>query len=106
MQVYGKGTFGMVYKARCREDSEIVAIKKVFQDKSFLNRELEILRTLNHPNIIHLKHFFFSKEETNINNHYLNLVTDFYPETVPRIQTFFTKKKQNLPFLLTKLYAF
>lgn len=36
----GSGTFGIVYKARDRKTLEIVAIKKVFQDKKYKNREL------------------------------------------------------------------
>ena len=36
-----------------------VAIKKVLQDKRFKNRELQIMKLLNHQNIVKLKHCFF-----------------------------------------------
>ena len=36
-----------------------VAIKKVLQDKRFKNRELAIMRTLSHINIVQLKFFFY-----------------------------------------------
>ena len=36
----GSGTFGIVHKARDRQTLELVAIKKVFQDKKYKNREL------------------------------------------------------------------
>jgi len=38
-QVVGNGTFGMVYLATNSETGEKVAIKKVFQDKRYKNRE-------------------------------------------------------------------
>jgi len=37
-----------------------VAIKKVLQDKRFKNRELQIMKMLDHPNIVRLKHCFYS----------------------------------------------
>jgi len=39
-RIIGNGTFGVVYKAQVAETGEIVAIKKVFQDKRYINREL------------------------------------------------------------------
>jgi len=45
-EIIGSGTFGVVYKAVVSETSEVVAIKKVFQDKRFKNRELQILPQL------------------------------------------------------------
>ena len=36
----GSGTFGIVHKARDRQTLELVAIKKVYQDKKYKNREL------------------------------------------------------------------
>lgn len=46
------------------ESGEIVAIKKVLQDKRFKNRELQIMRQLvkdGHSNIVALKHCFYSQ---------------------------------------------
>lgn len=37
-----------------------VAIKKVLQDKRFKNRELQIMKMVDHPNIVKLKHSFYS----------------------------------------------
>ena len=50
----------MVLKAFCVETKELVAIKKVFQDKKYKNRELSILKALNHPNCIFVKNSFYS----------------------------------------------
>ncbi|CAL5418282.1 unnamed protein product [Camellia sinensis] len=49
--VVGTGSFGVVYQAKCRETGEIVAIKKVLQDKHYKNRELQIMKMMDHPNI-------------------------------------------------------
>lgn len=63
-RVIGNGSFGVVFEARVVETDEIVAIKKVLQDKRFKNRELQIMRQLvkdPHPNIVALRHCFYSQ---------------------------------------------
>ena len=57
-----------------------VAIKKVLQDKRFKNRELQIIRMMDHPNVVQLKHCFFSVTKTD--ERYLHLVFEFIPNTV------------------------
>lgn len=123
-RIIGNGSFGTVYEARIIETGEIVAIKKVLQDRRFKvgcycvledaalrwrcpcmpfppsrraavwgcvcgctlpagvrvacaspspsscpllcassqNRELQIMKTLSHPNVVQLKHCFFTTE--------------------------------------------
>lgn len=56
----GSGTFGTVHKARDKKTLEIVAIKKVFQDKNYKNRELDILKMLHHPNVLSMKDSYFT----------------------------------------------
>ena len=58
-KVVGNGSFGVVFVATLQETKELVAIKKVLQDKRFKNRELQIMRKLSHPNIVKLKWVFF-----------------------------------------------
>ena len=60
IKAIGNGSFGVVYQARLLETNESVAIKKVLQDKRFKNRELQIMRRLDHCNIIRLQYFFYS----------------------------------------------
>ncbi|XP_035223531.1 glycogen synthase kinase-3 beta-like isoform X2 [Stegodyphus dumicola] len=104
-KVIGNGSFGVVYQARLVETGELVAIKKVLQDKRFKNRELQIMRKLNHCNIVKLKYFFYSggekKEEV-----YLNLVLEFIPETVYRVARHYSKSKQTIPMSYVKLYMY
>lgn len=75
LKVVGNGSFGVVFLAKLHETNEQVAIKKVLQDKRFKNRELQIMRKLNHPNIVKLKYYFYSggdkKDEV-----YLNLILE------------------------------
>ncbi|KAE8007919.1 hypothetical protein FH972_004476 [Carpinus fangiana] len=102
--VVGTGSFGVVFQAKCRETGEIVAIKKVLQDKRYKNRELQIMQMLDHPNIVALKHYFYSttdKEEL-----YLNLVLEFVPETVNRIARNYSRISQRMPLIYVKLYTY
>ena len=55
-KVVGNGSFGVVVMVTCLETSETMAIKKVLQDKRFKNRELQIMRILDPPCIVRLKH--------------------------------------------------
>jgi serine/threonine protein kinase len=43
------------------ETSEKVAIKKVYQDKRYKNRELQIMKDLFHCNVITLKNAFYTQ---------------------------------------------
>jgi hypothetical protein len=63
-RMVGHGSFGAVFQAKVVETNEVVAIKKVLQDRRFKNRELQIMRQLSkqpHPYVVLLKHYFVSK---------------------------------------------
>ena len=105
LKVIGNGSFGIVYQARLVDCGELVAIKKVLQDKRFKNRELQIMRTLDHCNIVNLLYFFYTngdkKEEI-----YLNLVLEYVPETVYRVARHYAKSKQMIPPFYIKIYMY
>ncbi|KAF6023510.1 sgg [Bugula neritina] len=105
VKVIGNGSFGVVYQAKLCETSETVAIKKVLQDKRFKNRELQIMRKLEHINIVKLRYFFYSSGEKK-DEVYLNLVLEFIPETVYKVARHYSKAKQTLPLIFIKLYMY
>lgn len=75
-QVVGNGSFGTVYMAKLAGTDELVAIKKVLQDKRFKNRELQIMQKINHKNIVQLKYFYYTDDEKQ-EDRYLNLILEF-----------------------------
>lgn len=104
LEVLGSGSFGVVYKAECTETREIVAIKKVLQDKRYKNRELQLMKELDHPNVIKLKQSFYTPAENE--DLYLNVVMEYIPETLSKMIRHFHKSKLNFDMLTIKLYAF
>ncbi|KAF1892069.1 hypothetical protein Lal_00036423 [Lupinus albus] len=103
-RVVGHGSFGVVFQAKCLETGETVAIKKVLQDKRYKNRELQTMRLLDHPNVVSLKHCFFSTTEKD--ELYLNLVLEYVPETVNRVIRHYNKMNQRMPLIYVKLYSY
>ncbi|KAL9686337.1 hypothetical protein QQ045_023793 [Rhodiola kirilowii] len=103
-RVVGSGSFGVVFQAKCLETGESVAIKKVLQDKRYKNRELSVMRMLNHPNVVQLKQSFFSTDEKD--ELYLNLVLEYVSETVYRVSKHFSRVNQFMPTIYVQLYAY
>ena len=95
----------MVYQAKLCETGEMVAIKKVLQDKRFKNRELQIMRRLEHCNIVKLMYFFYTSGEKK-DEIYLNLVLEFIPETVYKVARQYAKSKQSIPGTFIRLYMY
>ncbi|KAE8686696.1 Shaggy-related protein kinase eta [Hibiscus syriacus] len=103
-RVVGTGSFGIVFQAKCLETGETVAIKKVLQDRRYKNRELQLMRVLNHPNVISLKHCFFST--TTKNELFLNLVMEYVPESMYRVLKHYSSANQRMPLIYVKLYSY
>lgn len=104
-KVIGNGSFGVVYQAKLCDTGEMVAIKKVLQDKRFKNRELQIMKKLDHQNIVRLRYYFYSSGDKK-DEVYLNLVLEYVPETVYRVSRHYSKNKQVIPALFIKLYMY
>ncbi|KAL5151066.1 Shaggy-related protein kinase eta [Glycine soja] len=103
-RVVGTGSFGIVFQAKCLETGEAVAIKKVLQDRRYKNRELQLMRVLDHPNVISLKHCFFSTTSTD--ELFLNLVMEYVPESMYRVIKHYTNANQRMPIIYVKLYMY
>ena len=58
VMAYFVGTYGVVYKARCLETGDMVALKKIRLESedegipSTALREISLLRSLDHENIV------------------------------------------------------
>ena len=66
-KIIGKGAFGIVYKAFELCSGRIVAIKQIpvnSENRKYVIKEIELLKNLEHPNIV--KYYNFLKEENHI----------------------------------------
>lgn len=107
LKTIGNGSFGVVFQATLqRPTQEQIAIKKVLQDKRFKNRELQIMRKLDHCNVVKLKYFFHTMGDRGSSEVYLHLVLEFIPETLYKIARTHSRTRQNLPIILVKLYMY
>lgn len=107
-RMIGHGSFGAVFLAKVVETGEVVAIKKVLQDKRFKNREIQIMRQLAkqpHPYVVTLRHHFVSKGSKS-DDVYLNLVLEYIPETIYSVAKQYNRAKEPFPLLSIKLYMY
>jgi serine/threonine protein kinase len=104
-RIIGSGSFGVVYEATVCETGEVVAIKKVYQDKRYKNRELQMLKELDHPNVIKMRQAFYTPGERP-DEQYLNVVMDFIPDTLSKVIRQYYKSKSIMPVILLKIYSY
>ena len=77
IETLAKGAFGVVYKAKDRSTQQTVAIKIITKNKAKkssmqqIQRELTILQTVNHPNVLKLIEFFETKSKVYIVTEYI-----------------------------------
>lgn len=100
----GFGAFGEVFQGTIKRTGEIVAIKKVFQDKRYKNRELDIMRELNHPNIVTLISYYYTNSKSD--DVYLNCVMNYVPLTLSDLIAINKKENKQFPLILLKVYAY
>ncbi|XP_040842458.1 serine/threonine-protein kinase 36 [Ochotona curzoniae] len=69
LEMIGEGSFGRVYKGRKKYSAQVVALKFIpklgrsEKELKNLQREIEIMRGLRHPNIVHLLDSFETDKE-------------------------------------------
>lgn len=85
-----------------------MAIKKVLQDPRFKNRELDIMKELDHDNVTVLRHYFFSHETKKGQEEvFLNLVLDYVPENLHDFNRSFLKQRgEPMPMIYIKSFMF
>ena len=107
--IVGQGAFGEVFLAKIKKTGEKVAVKKVFQDRRYKNRELSIMQKLNHPNIVKLLSFYYTKAnipKAKNDDVFLNCIMEYVPET---LSILISKNKHNgtkFPSSLLKIYSY
>jgi glycogen synthase kinase 3 beta len=104
IKLLGKGAFGVVYSAKS-PTGEVVAIKKVLQDPKYKNRELDILKMLNHENCVRFIGSFKTagKRPKDV---YLNIIMEYMPATLHSYSTQFRQLRQYPPIAFVKLFSF
>ena len=86
---------------------EKVAIKKVFQDRRYKNRELPIMQELHHPNIVELKSYYCTKAENcSDDEFYLNCIMEYVPKTLSDLITQNRKNQTKFDTFTLKLFSY
>lgn len=100
----GEGTYGIVYKAQDRNNSEIVALKRIRLDNQEEGvpftalREISLLKELSHPNIVRLLDVLHSDKTLTLVFEYCNQDLRKYLDTASR-----AKSPPNVQSLLYQL---
>lgn len=106
---YSYRSFGVVVDAICIQTGERVAIKKVLQDPKYKNRELDILKLLRHQNVVMLKDYFYTDEQTPSSqtmDKYLNVVMDYVPHNLYTVMKNCYRTPGAVPEVAIKLFAY
>mmetsp|Transcript_282 Transcript_282/g.294 ORF Transcript_282/g.294 Transcript_282/m.294 type:complete len:346 (+) Transcript_282:398-1435(+) len=108
-KVVGNGSFGVVYMAtelgkdKTNYTGDIVAIKRVLQDRRYKNRELQIMRMLSHTNVVQLINSFYEHEGNDV---YLNLVLEYVPQTLYKYNRQHHRAGKRIPMVCIQLYTY
>ncbi|AMD21751.1 HFL105Cp [Eremothecium sinecaudum] len=104
-EVVGHGSFGVVFTTVIEQTGEKVAIKKVLQDRRFKNRELEIMKLLQHVNVVDLRYHFYECE-SHTDEVYLNLILEYMPQSLYQRLRQFVSGRTPMPRDEIKVYMF
>lgn len=99
----GKGSFGVVYKA-IQAGRDTVAIKRVLQDPRYKNRELQIMKMVEHPNTVKLLDNFYERSKDG--EVYLSLVLGYMPKNLYEVCSAFSKRNEKMPIEHVQIYVY
>lgn len=89
LEKIGEGTYGVVYKAKDKENGRTVALKKIRLDTesdgvpSTAIREISLLKELNHPNVVRLLDVVHADKKLFLVFEYLDRDLKKYMDSVP-----------------------
>ncbi|KAJ1608764.1 cyclin dependent kinase A-like protein [Cryptosporidium canis] len=96
LEIIGEGTYGVVYKCRCKQSGELFAIKTFRNGTRELStttlREISILREVSHPNIVSVQDVLLSSKTVSI-------VFEFFPYDLKRYLSMFPEKVPPIKFI-------
>ncbi|CAG9479758.1 protein kinase 1, putative [Plasmodium vivax] len=75
LHIIGNGVYGVVYKAFCLSSLCVVALKQTYQKNARIFKEVEIMKKLRHPNIVKLKHAFYTN--TSNGGVYVHMIMEY-----------------------------
>lgn len=106
-QSIGSGAFGEVFLAKVKQNNRPVAVKKVFQDRRYKNRELSIMQEVNHPNLVKLLSYYTTKAAGHSSDEFfLNCIMEYVPQTLSSLISKNKQKGIRFPKLVLKLFAY
>ena len=100
IRIVGRGEYGLVFEATTRT-AKHVAVKRIVYAKDEANREEEILRMLDNPNVIHLLSVFHAPGPSPLTI-YIFFVTELMPMTLRA----FMKEHTPVEHIFALVYAF
>jgi protein brassinosteroid insensitive 2 len=98
------GSAGVVFEAISVHTSKTVAIKRLRLSPS-AEREVELLKSLSHPNILQFFSSFLSKSSST-GIIYLNIVTEYVPQSLSQVISHFVSSGHRVPMVLVKCYLY
>jgi len=104
-RVVGCGSFGAVLSGKIQETGVPIALKRVMQDTRYKNRELLILKMLDHPCVVRLFNNFYSQNNPR-SCVFLNVVMDYLPLNLHEAEKKYLQRHEPFPVILIKTFAF
>jgi len=104
-RIIGSGSFGAVLAGTCESTGVAIALKRVLQDKRYKNRELSILKMLDHPCVVRLIDSFYSQASPT-GDVFLNVVMDYLPCNLHEAAKTYIQRHEPFPRILIKVFGF